>query len=103
MYAVGIDVSSHHSTAAVLSSPTTVVFKPFEVPHTPEGIKQLAERLIPESAGSRGYYWSRSLSTFSSIDARLLYLNSYSIGVTDSRYLGTRAGGECVRPVRVQN
>ena len=45
MYAVGIDVSSHHSTAAVLSSPTTVVFKPFEVPHTPEGIKQLAERL----------------------------------------------------------
>ncbi len=45
MYAVGIDVSSRHSTAAVLSSPTTVVCKPFDVPHTPEGIAQLAEKL----------------------------------------------------------
>ena len=45
MYAVGIDVSSRHSTVAVLSSPATVVFKPFDVSHTPEGITQLAEKL----------------------------------------------------------
>ena len=45
MYAVGIDVSSRHSTVAVLSSQTTVVLKPFDVPHTPEGIGRLAEKL----------------------------------------------------------
>ena len=45
MYAVGIDVSSRHSTVAVLSSQTTIVFKPFDVPHTPEGFGQLTEKL----------------------------------------------------------
>ena len=45
MYAVGIDVSSCHSTVAVLSSKTTIVLKPFDVPHTPEGFRQLAEKL----------------------------------------------------------
>ena len=44
MYAGGIDVSSRHSTVAVLSSQTTVVLKPFDVPHTSESFGRLAEK-----------------------------------------------------------
>lgn len=45
MYAVGIDVSIHHSTVAVLSFQTNIIIKLFDVPHTPDGIRRLAERL----------------------------------------------------------
>lgn len=45
MYAVGIDVSSRKSTVAVLSSQTNIVMKPFDVPHTPDGLGRLADKL----------------------------------------------------------
>jgi len=49
--------------------------------------------------GSYGYYWSRSLGTFKSDDARYLYFGSGSIYTDD----GSRYYGRSVRPVRAQN
>lgn len=43
--AVGIDVSNGHSTVAVLRPLGEVAALPFEVSHTPEGLKALAEQL----------------------------------------------------------
>ena len=51
------------------------------------------------SAGSRGFYWSRSLSTSYSDNACYLYFNSGGIYT----YYGSRYYGQSVRPVRVQN
>ena len=51
-----------------------------------------------DNAGSRGYYWSRSLYTSVSDDAYYLYFNSSNIYTSD----GTRCYGRSVRPVRVQ-
>ncbi len=45
MNAVGIDVSNGRSTVAVLQSKSTVIQKPFEVSHTPEGMGTLVEKL----------------------------------------------------------
>lgn len=50
-------------------------------------------------AGSRGYYWSRTLHPYGSDNARDLYFSSGDID-TDS---GNRYYGLCVRPVLVQN
>lgn len=43
--AVGVDVSNGHSTVSVLRPLGEVVALPFEVSHTPDGLKDLAERL----------------------------------------------------------
>lgn len=43
--AVGVDVSNGHSTVAVLRPLGEVVALPFEVSHTPDGLKALAEQL----------------------------------------------------------
>ena len=51
------------------------------------------------TAGSAGYYWSRSLSTSSSDGACGLYFDSSSIDA----YGNNRLQGRSVRPVRVQN
>jgi hypothetical protein len=51
------------------------------------------------SAGSYGYYWSRSLDTSCSYYAYLLYFYSSYI----STYYDNRYYGQSVRPVRVQN
>lgn len=40
--AVGVDVSNGHSTVAVLRPLGEVVALPFEVSHTPEGLKALS-------------------------------------------------------------
>ena len=45
MFAVGIDISNGKSTVAVLQSKTNITLKPFEVAHTSDGLKQLAEKL----------------------------------------------------------
>ncbi len=45
MFAIGIDVSSRRSTVAVLSSPTNIVIKPFDIPHTPDGLNRLVDKL----------------------------------------------------------
>lgn len=45
MFAVGIDVSSRRSTVAVLSSQTNIVIKPFDIPHTPDGLNRLVDKL----------------------------------------------------------
>lgn len=45
MFAVGIDVSSRKSTVAVLSSQTNIVIKPFDIPHTPDGLNRLVDKL----------------------------------------------------------
>ena len=45
MFAVGVDVSNGRSTVAVLQSKTKVIMKPFEVPHTPEALGRLVEKL----------------------------------------------------------
>ena len=45
MYAVGIDVSNGKSTVAVLRSKVQKNVKPFEVTHTAESLKHLAEKL----------------------------------------------------------
>ncbi len=45
MFAVGIDISSRRSTVAVLSSPTNIVIKPFDIPHTPDGLNRLVDKL----------------------------------------------------------
>jgi transposase len=45
MFAAGVDVSNGRSTVAVLQSKSTVTLKPFEVPHTPEGLGRLVEIL----------------------------------------------------------
>ena len=51
------------------------------------------------SAGSYGYYWSRSLDTYYSYGARGLSFHSGDIRTC--YYL--RYGGQSVRPVRAQN
>ena len=43
--AVGVDVSNGHSTVAVLRPRGEVIALPFEVSHTPDGLKALAEQL----------------------------------------------------------
>lgn len=43
--AVGVDVSNGHSTVAVLHPLGEAAALPFEVSHTPDGLKALAERL----------------------------------------------------------
>lgn len=54
------------------------------------------------SAGSCGYYWSRSLCTDYSDYARYLYFSSgYVITGCDNGY--GRRSGQSIRPVRVQN
>lgn len=45
MFAAGIDVSNGRSTVAVLQSKSIVTLKPFEVPHTPEALGKLVEKL----------------------------------------------------------
>ena len=45
MFAVGVDVSNGRSTVAVLQSKTKVILKPFEVPHTPEALGRLVDKL----------------------------------------------------------
>ena len=45
MFAVGIDISSRKSTVAVLSSQTNIVIKPFDIPHTPDGLNRLIDKL----------------------------------------------------------
>ena len=45
MFAVGVDVSNGRSTVAVLQSKTSVLMKPFEIPHTAEGFASLAGKL----------------------------------------------------------
>lgn len=45
MFAVGVDVSNGRSTVAVLESKTKMVLKPFEVPHTSEGLSKLVDQL----------------------------------------------------------
>ena len=45
MFAVGVDVSNGRSTVAVLQSKTKMILKPFEVPHTPEALGKLVEKL----------------------------------------------------------
>ena len=51
------------------------------------------------SAGSCGYYWSRSLSTNYSDYACRLYFGSGYVSASD----GYRSNGRSIRPVRVQN
>lgn len=45
MFAVGIDVSNRRSIVAVLSSLTNIVIKPFDVPHTSDGLNHLVDNL----------------------------------------------------------
>ena len=45
MFAVGVDVSNGRSTIAVLQSKSKVILKPFEVPHTPEALGMLVDKL----------------------------------------------------------
>ena len=45
MFAVGVDVSNGRSTVAVLQSKTKMFLKPFEVPHTSEGLNRLVSKL----------------------------------------------------------
>ena len=45
MFAVGVDVSKGKSMVAVLEAKVDVVFKPFEVLHTAEGLDSLVEKL----------------------------------------------------------
>ena len=45
MFAVGVDVSNGRSTVAVLQTKTSVLMKPFEIPHTAEGFAGLAGKL----------------------------------------------------------
>ena len=45
MFAVGVDVSNGRSMVAVLQSKTSVLMKPFEIPHTAEGFASLAGKL----------------------------------------------------------
>ena len=45
MFAVGVDVSKGKSMVAVLETKVDVVFKPFEVLHTAEGLSSLVEKL----------------------------------------------------------
>ena len=45
MFAVGVDVSNGRSIIAVLQSKSTVILKPFEVPHTPEALGKLVDKL----------------------------------------------------------
>ena len=45
MFAVGVDVSKGKSMVAVLETKVDVVFKPFEVLHTAEGLDSLVEKL----------------------------------------------------------
>ena len=51
------------------------------------------------TAGSYGYYWSRSLDTSDSRNGHSLYFNSSNI---HTNYYGGRICGRSVRPVRVQ-
>jgi len=45
MFAVGVDVSNGRSTVAVLQTKNKVILKPFEVPHTPEALGRLVDKL----------------------------------------------------------
>ena len=45
MFAVGVDVSNGKSTIAVLETKTKVVFKPFDVAHTSQGMAALVDKL----------------------------------------------------------
>ena len=45
MFAVGVDVSNGRSTVAVLQTKRKVILKPFEVPHTPEALSRLVDKL----------------------------------------------------------
>ena len=45
MFAVGVDVSNGRSTVAVLQSKTKMILKPFEVPHTPDALGRLVDKL----------------------------------------------------------
>ena len=45
MFAVGIDVSSKYSTAAVFQTKTDMVIKPFDFKHTTEGFASVVEKL----------------------------------------------------------
>ena len=45
MFAVGVDVSNGRSTVAVLQTKKKVILKPFEVPHTPEALDRLVDKL----------------------------------------------------------
>jgi transposase len=45
MFAVGVDVSNGRSTVAVLQTKKKVILKPFEVPHTPEALGRLVDKL----------------------------------------------------------
>jgi len=45
MFAVGIDVSNGHSTAAVFQSKTNMVIKPFDFNHTTDGFASVTEKL----------------------------------------------------------
>ena len=53
MFAAGVDVSNGRSTVAVLETKTNVIIKPFEVPHTPEGLAGLAKTLKGLGAETR--------------------------------------------------
>ena len=45
MFAVGVDVSNGRSTVAVLQTKKKVILKPFEVPHTPDALGRLVDKL----------------------------------------------------------